>query len=98
MAEKKKIALLGAGTMGVGIAQMFAQAIDPETRTFHAHWNVIGEPDARAGSVELLAFVWRSGADTTMPLLCKASPDLARLLPRLRASGPKVPLALLPKP
>ena len=26
MAEKKKIALLGAGTMGVGIAQMFAQA------------------------------------------------------------------------
>ena len=23
MAEKKKIALLGAGTMGVGIAQMF---------------------------------------------------------------------------
>lgn len=26
MADKKKIALLGAGTMGVGIAQMFAQA------------------------------------------------------------------------
>ena len=26
MADKKKIALLGAGTMGIGIAQMFAQA------------------------------------------------------------------------
>ena len=26
MADKKKIALLGAGTMGFGIAQMFAQA------------------------------------------------------------------------
>ena len=26
MADKKKIALLGAGTMGIGIAQMSAQA------------------------------------------------------------------------
>ena len=27
MADKKKIALLGAGTMGIGIAQIFAQAV-----------------------------------------------------------------------
>lgn len=79
-------------------AQLFAQAVDPETRTFHAHWNVLGTSDARTGLVELLAFVWRPDADTTMPLLCKASPDLARLLPRLRVSGTKVPLALLPQP
>ena len=79
-------------------AQLFAQAVDPETRTFHAHWNVLGTSDARTGLVELLAFVWRPDADTTMPLLCKASPDLARLLPRLRLSGTKVPLALLPQP
>lgn len=79
-------------------AQLFAQAVDPETRTFHAHWNVLGTSDARTGLVELQAFVWRPDADTTMPLLCKASPDLARLLPRLRVSGTKVPLALLPQP
>lgn len=79
-------------------AQLFVQAVDPETRTFHAHWNVLGTSDARTGLVELLAFVWRPDADTTMPLLCKASPDLARLLPRLRVSGTKVPLALLPQP
>lgn len=79
-------------------AQLFAQAVAPETRTFHAHWNVLGTSDARTGLVELRAFVWRPDADTTMPLLCKASPDLARLLPRLRVSGTKVPLALLPQP
>ena len=79
-------------------AQTLAQAVEPATGTFHAHWNVLGTSDARTGLVELLAFVWRPDADTTMPLLCKASPDLARLLPRLRVSGTKVPLALLPQP
>lgn len=79
-------------------AQMLVQAVDPATRTFQAHWNVIGETDAQTGLTELLSFVWRPGADVATPVLCKASPDLARLLPRLRASGPKVPLALLPRP
>ena len=79
-------------------AQTLAQAVEPATGTFQAHWNVVGGTDAQTGLIELLAFVWRPGADAATPLLCKASPDLVRLLPRLRAPGPKVPLALLPRP
>lgn len=81
-----------------GEAARLAQAVDPADGTFHALWESGGAPDAQTGLVDLQALVWRPGAEAATPLRCRTLPDQARLLPHLRATGPTVPLALLPKP